>query len=107
MEKIKYNIIYKTEGGKFQHFNEIEATPTEEGYKTSNGRLLALATALYSRFAEWKPASEAPLESGKYWVRFDKEEPFIAYYSARVNKWRYAGQEIKPTHYTPILKPQI
>lgn len=106
MEKIKYNIIYKTEGGKFQHFNEIEATPTEEGYKTSDGRLLALATAMYSRFADWKPVSECK-DSGDYWVKFDSAWPVIAYYSARVNKWRYAGQEIKPTHYTPILKPQI
>lgn len=67
---------------------------------------IQLAAALYAQFAEWKPISEKPEQTGLYHVKGNGW--IYGFYYSHTNTWFALDEktEISITHYTELLKPK-
>lgn len=86
--KIADDILHICESG-----TAVTLTPSEA---------LSLAQALLSRYSEWKPVEECPM-NGDFWVKLDDGQVCLAYRTDGF--WIYEPKEGIVTHFQPIIKP--
>lgn len=68
---------------------------------------LQLATALYAKYAEWKPIDEHD-GLNPMWIKEADGNIEVSRYSMREDGYLACnGRVMHPTHYTEILKPNV